>query len=166
MALRDDLYRMAALGLVLLAVSCAAPPPPPPPTIVNVSLATTATVNQTPDKKGAPIVLRLYQLSSPAGFNGAEFFQLFNKDQATLGTDLVKREDFELSPGQTKSATLTPTDMVKAVGVFGAYRDFQHVTWRGVADIPAHLTTTLTITADSDGVTVKAETAPPPKPAK
>ena len=116
--------------------------------------------------EGAPIVLRLYQLSSPAGFNGAEFFQLFNKDQATLGTDLVKREDFELSPGQTKSATLTPTDMVKAVGVFGAYRDFQHVTWRGVADIPAHLTTTLTITADSDGVTVKAETAPPPKPAK
>jgi type VI secretion system protein VasD len=165
--MRNTLFRLAALGLVAAVAGCAAPPPPPPPTVVNVTLAATADVNATPDKKGAPVVLRLYQLSSGANFGSAEFFALFNKDAATLGTDLVKREDFPLAPGQTKTTTLSPTDQVKSLGVFGGYRDFSHVTWRGTADIPPHQTTTVTITAAGDGITVQAQSAPPPaKPGK
>ncbi len=151
----------------MLAAGCAAqppPPPPPPPTIVNVTLNAAADANKTPQGVGEPVVLRLYQLASPAEFGNAEFYPLYTKDSATLGADLVKREDFELTPGQSKTATLSPADAVNAPGVFAAYRDFSHVPWRGTLEVAPHQTTNVTITAGADGVAVKSEIVPPPPP--
>jgi type VI secretion system protein VasD len=104
----------------------------------------------------------VYQLASASSFNGAEFFQLFNQDQATLGTDLVKKDVLILAPGQTKTTTLMPTDPVKVLGVFAGYRSYQTVTWRGTLDIPPHQTTNVTVAVGHAGVTVTA--AAPSKP--
>ncbi len=150
---------------VLAALAgCGGPPPPPPPTVVNITMAAAATANPTPEGQGAPLALRIYQLGSQAGLNNAEFFPLYNSDATTLGPDLAKRDDFILAPGQTKTTTLTPRDDVKSIGVFAAYRDFQHATWRAAADIPAHQTTNITVSAGHDGITLKAVTLPPAKP--
>src|ERR1700751_670969 len=78
----------------------------------------------TADGAGAPVVVRIYQLASPSAFGNAEFFQLFNQDQATLSADLVKRDDIVLAPGQSKQVTLQPTDQVKAIGLLAAYRAY------------------------------------------
>ncbi len=150
--------RTSALALLAGVVACS-PPPPPPPTVVDLTVSASGDVNPTPSGEAAPIVVRVYQLASPTGFEGAEFFQLFNQDQAFLKTDLVKRDDFLLTPGQTKTSTLTPTDPVKALGVLAAYRDFQHATWRATVPVPPHQTTKVTITAGRDAVVVKAEPA-------
>ncbi len=168
--------RTAASAAVLAAAlaGCAAPPPPPPPpppTVVNVTLQTTADVNPGADGQGAPVALRLYQLASPANFAAAEFFPLYNDDAGTLKSDLVRREDFLLAPGlsapgQARTETIMPNDQVKAIGVFAALRDFRRANWRGAADIPAHRTTNITVSAGRDGVTVKAETLPLPPPPK
>lgn len=152
-----------ALALACLS-ACSSPPPAAPPTVVNLTLQTDADANPTADNKGAPVALRVYQLTSAANFNAAEFFPLFNADAATLKSDLIRREDFLLPPGQKKTETIMPTDQVKSIAIFAAYRDFQHATWRGAADIPAHQTTNITVTAGHAGVTVKAESLPPPKP--
>jgi type VI secretion system protein VasD len=149
-------YRAAALALLAGIASCS-PPPPPPPTIVNLTVSASPGVNPTASGQAAPIVIRVYQLASPTAFEQAEFFQLFNQDQAFLKTDLIKRDDFLLAPGQTKTATLTPTDQVKALGVLAAYRDFQHATWRATVPIPPHQTTNVTVTAGPDAVVVKVE---------
>ena len=101
--------------------------------------------------------MRIYQLGSASAFSGAEFFPLFNQDQATLGPDLVKHDELTLVPGQTRTLTLTPADPVKAIGVFAAYRDFQHAAWRGSADVPPHQTTKLTVRAAGDGIAVKPQ---------
>lgn len=145
--------------------ACGGPPPPPPlpPTVVELTLTATADVNSTESGQGAPVVVRIYQLGSATAFGNAEFFQLFNKDSEFLKSDLVKRDDFILAPGQTKTATLMPSDSVKAIGVFAAYRDFQRATWRGTADIPPHQTTRVTVTAGASGITMKSEQVPPPK---
>jgi type VI secretion system protein VasD len=144
----------AALGLGLAAAvaACAAPPPPPPPTTVMLTLTATPDVNPTPDGKGAPVVLRVYQLASTAGFNGAEFFDLFNQDQATLKADLIKRDDVTLAPGQSKTLTLQPNDQVKAIGVFAGYRDYAHAIWRAATDVPPHKTTRITVQAGPQGI--------------
>ncbi len=143
---------------------CAAPPPPPPPTIVNITLNATPDANPTTDNQGAPVAMRVYQLSSASNFNGAEFFPLYQTDTAVLKTDLIHRDDFLLAPGTSKSETIKPTDQVTTIGIFAAYRDFQHSTWRGTADVPAHQTTNITVTAGHDGITIKAVPVPP-KPA-
>jgi type VI secretion system protein VasD len=156
----------AALGVGLLATldGCGAPPPPPPPTVVMLKLTASQDVNADTAGQGAPVQIRVYQLGSASSFGNAEFFQLFNQDQTTLGADLVKRDDFTLAPGQSKTSTLSPTDQVKVLGVFGAYRDFQQVTWRATTEIPPHKTTTITVTAGHGGVTVVAAPAGKPGP--
>ena len=150
------------LALATLLAACSSAPPPPPPTQVVLALAATPDVNPAPNGQGAPVVLRVYQLASTTAFKGAEFFDLFNQDQATLKTDLVKRDDVTLAPGQSKTLTLSPTDPTKAVGVFAAYRDYTKAVWRVSADIPAHKTTKLTVQAGSAGLTLGP---PPTKPA-
>jgi type VI secretion system protein VasD len=159
------LFRLAAAGVIAAVAGCAAPPPPPPPpTVVNVTLTTSQDVNMGPGKQGEPIELRLYQLAAPTNFAGSEFFALYGKDDATLGTDLVKKDKVTLPPGQSKTMTLSPNDQVKAIGFLAGYRDFANVTWRGTADIPPHQTTNITVTAGAAGLTVKAVSVPPPPP--
>lgn len=147
--------RFIILGALTAIAACSAPPPPP--TVVQLALTATSDANPSPSGQGAPLVVRIYQLASASAFTGAEFFPLFNQDQATLGPDLIKRDELTLVPGQTKALTLTPTDQVKAIGVFAAYRDFQHATWRGHADVPQHQTTKLTVRAAADGIAVKPQ---------
>ncbi len=150
-------YIFLALTAGLLNGCAPPPPPPPPPTIVNITMTATADVNG-----AAPIAMRVYQLGTPANFNNAEFFQLYRADAATLTTDLVKREDIMLNPGQTKTESLTLDPPVKAIGFFGGFRDYQTAEWRGSADIPPHQTTNITVTASVKGITVKTVTVPPP----
>ena len=121
----------AAVGVILpmlaLLSGCGGPPPPPPPTVVNATVASTADTNSNGSGAGAPVAIRVYQLVSPAGFGGAQFFALFDKDAATLKDDLVKRDDLLLAPGQSRSLTIMPEDRAHAIGVFAAYRDYEHV---------------------------------------
>ena len=114
---------LLALGLLSGLAACA--PAPPPPTVVNLTLIATSDVNATPGGQGAPLVVRVYQLSSDAAFSGAEFFQLFNQDAATLKSDMVKKDEYILAPGQTRTATLNPNATVTEIGIFAAYRGFR-----------------------------------------
>lgn len=158
------LPKFLALGIAFataIAVTSCAPPPPPPPTIVNAKITAAPDVNATPDGRGAPLAVRVYQLGSKAGFETAEFFRLYNADAATLGPDLIKKEEFVLTPGATKTLALTPADPVKAIAVFGAYRDFQTVIWRATADVVPHKTIDLAITADKAGIKIVATPAKP-----
>ncbi len=156
------LRRMGMAALALLA-GCGGPPPPPPPTMVKAAIAASADANADAGGAGAPVALRIYQLVSPTGFSGAQFFPLFDKDAATLKDDLVKRDDILLAPGQSRDLTLMPEDRAHAVGVFAAYRDYEHVTWHVAVDIPAHQTSTLTIAATKAGISADIRPAAPAK---
>jgi type VI secretion system protein VasD len=145
------------LAAILAVASCGGSPPPPP-TVINLTLRATADVNPGPSGNAAPIAVRYYQLASPAAFNGAEFFQLFDQDEATLKGDGIKHEEYVLAPGETKTAKITPDPTVKVLGLFAAYRDFQKATWRKVWEIPQNKTTDLTVIAGHDGIAI----APPP----
>ena len=153
--------RRLPLLLLLLAAAACGGPPPPPPTLLNAAVTVAADANAGPEGTGAPVSLRIYQLVSPAGFEGAQFFPLFNGDAAVLKDDLVKRDDLLLAPGQSKALTLSPPDRAKAIGVFAAYRDYESVAWRAVAAIPANQTSTVTVTAGKAGLSIKIAPAKP-----
>lgn len=149
---------LGALVYTALLAGCGAPPPPPPPpTTIALTLAATPDANPTVAGQGAPVQLRVYQLASTSAFMGAEFFQILNQDQATLGADLLKRDDVIVAPGASQTMTLTPLDTVKAIGVFAAYRDYGPVVWRVTMPVAPHKTTTVTVTAGKAGLTL-----PPP----
>ena len=159
--------RRAVLGaMLLLPAACGKEPPPPPipPTLVNVQISATNSVNAMQDGRGAPVTIRVYQLASKTTFDGQEFFTLYKNDAATLGADVIKKDEFLLVPGTSKTLNLKPLDPVRAIGVFAGYRDFQNVVWRASADIPAHQTTTITVTAGKSGLVLDAKSVKPVSP--
>ena len=112
-----------ACGLALtgaLIAGCASKPVVTP---VSITLAAGADAN--PDARGraSPLTVRVYVLKSPGPFEGADFFSLFEKDQATLGAELVQREEMLLRPGESRKLDLTLPADAKAIGVMAAFRD-------------------------------------------
>ena len=150
------------LGLFGLLAGCA--PAPPPPTVVNLSLAADANDNPGPGGQGAPLVISVYQLSSDAAFSSAEFFQLYSADAATLKADMVKKDQYNLAPGASKSATLNPVATVTSVGIFAAYQKFQGVVWRAVVDVAPNKTTNINVQAGAKGIVVTTVPASALKP--
>ncbi len=151
---------------VLLLAGCGGgkPPPPPAPRVVAAIVTAAPDVNPAPNNTPQPVAVRIYQLQSPAGFEAAQFFALFNDDKAVLKGDLVKRDDLLLAPGQSKDLELHPDNGTHAIGVFAAFRDFEKLSWHvSVTDIPLHGTSTLSVTAGKTGLSAKLE---PPKPDK
>jgi type VI secretion system protein VasD len=122
-------------ALALTAAGCSSKPPkPPPPT--KAAIVVTADVN--PDSAGrpSPIVVRLYQLKEEGAFNGASYFALADKEQATLGPSLESREEYELQPGQTKELVLKIPPEARYLGAVAGYRDLNNSKWKALSPAP------------------------------
>jgi type VI secretion system protein VasD len=126
--------RVLVLGwLVSLLAGCAKPPPPPPkPIVTPVSMTLVAGADANPDARGraSPLNVRVYALKTTSAFESADFFTLFEKDQATLGAELIQREELLLRPGESKKLEMTLPADAKALGVIAAYRDLERARWR------------------------------------
>jgi type VI secretion system protein VasD len=124
--------RWAAVLFALALAGCASPPPPP--VVSNIQLSVSAGADANPDarKRASPVTVRVYALKSSAPFDAADFFSLYEKDTATLGAELVQREEFLLRPGEEKAIPLKFGPEVKAIGVMAAFRDLERARWRAV----------------------------------
>ena len=101
------LRRLALTALAALALAgCAGKPialPPvfkPDPTVVRLQLTADAMVNADSRGRATPVVVRYYVLQNTAAFDSADFFSLFERDEALLGTAVLAREETTLKPGQ------------------------------------------------------------------
>lgn len=133
------------LGLAMLAASCAAPPPKPVVTPVSLNLVASSDAN--PDARGraSPLTVRVYVLKAPGPFEGADFFSLYDKDQATLGAEMVKREELLLKPGETKKLEFTLEPDAKNIAVLAAYRDLERARWRDLKPLEVGKPNTFTV---------------------
>lgn len=124
------------LGGVGLA-GCSSPPPPPKPVVTPVSLDLIGAADMNPDARGraSPLAVRVYALKTSAPFDAADFFALFEKDQATLGAELVHREEALLRPGDSRSLKFVLPAEAKALAFLAAYRDLERARWREVRPV-------------------------------
>jgi type VI secretion system protein VasD len=122
-----------ALGAALLLSACASPPPKP--ASVTGTIQATAQINPSTSKRPSPLLVRIYELKSVAAFNAADFMSLYQRDQAELAADLLAKEEFVMSPGETKTFAKTLAPDTRFLGVVAAYRDLEHAKWRSVVAI-------------------------------
>ncbi|MDH6592578.1 type VI secretion system protein VasD [Variovorax sp. TBS-050B] len=117
------------------------------PVVTPVSITLMAGADANPDARGraSPLTVRVYALKSPGPFEGADFFSLFEKDQATLGAELVQREEMLLRPGESRKLELTLPADAKAIGVMAAFRDLDRARWREVRAVQPGKAQTLTV---------------------
>jgi len=145
------------LGLAVFAASCSSPPPKPVVTPVSINLVASADAN--PDARGraSPLTVRVYVLKAPGPFEGADFFSLYDKDQATLGAELVKREELLLKPGESKKLEFTLEPDAKNVAVLAAYRDLERARWRDLKPLEVGKPNNFTVNFAARQVKIEAK---------
>ena len=128
------------------------------PVVTPVAMTVVAGADANPDARGraSPLTVRVYALKSPGPFEGADFFSLFEKDTATLGAELVQREELLLRPGDSKKLEMTLAADAKAIGVMAAFRDLDRARWREVRAVEPGKPLTLTVTLGARQIQIDA----------
>ncbi|WP_239467042.1 type VI secretion system lipoprotein TssJ [Rhodoferax koreensis] len=106
------------------------------PARLNIAISADADLNTDIKGRGAPVLLRIYELKSDVSFQEAAFFALQNTDKAVLGADLLAVDQFILRPGETRQIVRKSNPETTAIGVFAGYRDLPNATWRLVHRLP------------------------------
>ena len=119
------------------------------PIKIKGNIATSHDVN--PDHAGrpSPVVVRVYQLRAPGPFLNADFFDLYDSANATLGQNLIIWEEFEFQPGETIEYNTKFDSDTKYVGVIAAYQDLENAHWRELVTLPDKKKVHLNIKLDS-----------------
>lgn len=137
------------------------PPPPPPPTQVRPqpvpvkgTITAAADLNPSATQRPSPLVMRIYELRSDAAFSKADFIALYQSEQATIGPDLVLKDEFVVSPGENRPYERTLSIETRYLAVFGAYRNVERAVWRAITAVPPGKALTLAIRADSQALTL------------
>ncbi len=143
-----------------IKVALPPPPPPPKPTVVTLELNATAQLN--PDTRGrpSPLLVRLYELTTPVGFEALDFAVLQADDVAGLKPALQDKYEHVLAPGATVNAKLQPTEAVKFIGVFASFRDLTRAQWRAVVPVKPHTTQRIQLRFDDRSIGAQASVLP------
>ncbi|WKB53794.1 type VI secretion system lipoprotein TssJ [Eleftheria terrae] len=142
--LPDLLKRIFVVGLAALLWGCSSTPKPTP---IEIQLTGTADLNPDSRNRPSPAMVRVYELKSPAAFETADFFSLFDKDRETLAADLNARDEFVLQPGKTLSMKRVAKPDTRYIAVLVAYRDLERSRWRAVGALPLGKSQVVRITA-------------------
>lgn len=105
-------------------------------TALSVDILATSNLNPDVNSRPSPVVVRLYQLKTPGKFEAADFNSLYNNDAATLGSDLIKREEYILRPGELQQYKNEPGDEARYLGVVAAFRNIDSAGWKSQVIIP------------------------------
>ena len=104
---------------------------PPPEATLQITVAASPLINPDLDGRPSPVVARFYQLGSVEAFKQADFSQLYEADEKTLGKSLLGRLDVILTPGGIQVYSikkLNPETTFIAVVV--GFRKFDGAKWR------------------------------------
>lgn len=86
--------------------------------------------------RGAPMLLRVYELKSDVAFQEADYFGIQNTAKAVLGADLLNVDQFIIRPGETREIKRKSNPDTTAIGIFAGYRDLPNSVWRVVHKLP------------------------------
>lgn len=127
---------LLSLMLIALVGGCAAGPRNIEPVPFHLLLSADNDIN--PDGRGrpTPVVVRVYELRNASNFESADFFSLFEKEQAVLGSDLIQREELILRPTEGRQISRRAHPDARAIGIVAAYRNLERSTWRTVVYLP------------------------------
>ena len=118
------------------------------PTVLAGSISAAANLNPSVSQRPSPLLVRLYELRTSTAFGKADFTSLHQSDVATLGTELVVRDEFMLMPGESRTYQRTLAPDTRFIGVFGVYRDIERAVWRASAAVQPGRKQNVVIRAD------------------
>lgn len=153
-AVTDPLRILLTLLSLALLAGCASAPPKP--TIITATIQAGADLNPDNSGRASPVVVRLLEMSSLSVFQASDFFSLWDRENETLSSDLLAKEEFLMRPGEVKRFDRTLQDDTRHIAVVAAFRDLERAEWRATVSIVPHETRPVTIRLDSRSVRIVA----------
>jgi type VI secretion system protein VasD len=141
--LRKWLVFLVFLGLAGCGLFKDKPPPKeidikPAPAAAGIDFMAVASplVNPLPDGEPSPVVMRLYQLNGDTAFVNANFRQLWEEDEVTLGPTLLGKTEVVLNPGGVERIKTSLVEGTVLIAVVVGFRNFESAKWRAM--VPLH----------------------------
>jgi type VI secretion system protein VasD len=151
--IRSVVHFLIPAVLALLLGACATTPPV---SKLQGSVQISPAVNPDATGRPSPVVLRIYELRAPGAFQNADFFSLYDKDTATLGQEMVLRDELELQPGETRVLNRELQADTRYVGVLAAFRDIDQAQWRAITPVTKGEKTNIIIKVDKLSVSISS----------
>jgi type VI secretion system protein VasD len=79
--------------------------------------------------------VRVYQLRTDGRFAAATYDALYDSDRATLGEELISRDEYVLEPSEKQVRNVSVAGETRYVGVIAGFRD-RAAQWRSVVEAP------------------------------
>ncbi len=124
------------------------------PTRVDAGITAVADLNPDAHGRPSPVVVRVYELKTLSVFENADFYALYDEELATLGADLLAREELEIRPGEKRKYERTVDLRARYLGVIAAFRDLENARWRSHVKLGGKKRVSLQITLDRAAVSV------------
>jgi len=125
----------------------------PIPDNFTISINTSSDLNPDNDDRASPVVLRIYELSDAKLFNESDFFDLYDEDTEILGKAILKKQEMELNPNESRKLEMILTDKTNFIGFIAAYRDIDSAKWREVHAVKTQKPTGVPVYSSS-GLTI------------
>jgi type VI secretion system protein VasD len=125
------------------------------PTRLEANVVAAEDVNKDELGRALPIVVRVYELKTTGSFKAADFFSIYDQESATLGGDLLAREELQLRPGEQHTIEREAAPEAQYLGVVGAFREIDSARWRATHPLKSGETNKVEIKLGSDAVSIR-----------
>lgn len=112
--------------------------------MLNLNTNFTLTVEATPDinpnsrDESSPVFLRLYELKSDEAFAGADFIDLYERHDATLGKSLVAHRQLpRIAPDEVRDYEMVLDGETRYVGLLAEFYQYENATYKVVIPVTA-----------------------------
>ncbi|MES2820469.1 MAG: type VI secretion system lipoprotein TssJ [Pseudomonadota bacterium] len=121
---------------VSILSGCSSTPEPVEPTLVRIELSAADSLNPDMNGRPSPVVVRLFRLRQSVVFDAMDYFSLTDREQETLGDELLFRESLVLHPGESTVREYSMEEDGRLLGIIASYRDIDASTWRTSVALP------------------------------
>ncbi len=124
------------------------------PTEVDAAIRAVADLNPDAAGRPSPVVVRVYELKTLSVFESADFYSLYDDETASLGSDLIAREELIIRPGDEIGYDKVADPRTRYLGVIAAFRDLENARWRSFVKLGDQRRVSLLIQLDRTAVSV------------
>lgn len=121
---------------VLVGMASCASSPAPKETKLKSDVVAAANIN--PNRRGTPqpVKLHVYYLKQDEAFLQANFSDLIQPDAPVIASDLIRRTESLIGPGETLSLDTKFDEQSKFIGVVAEFTRIDQAQWRSLAAVP------------------------------
>lgn len=105
-------------------------------TNVTLHLEVESDINPDERSRPSPLYLRFYQLKDKKIFERADFVQLYEQDEETLGKDFISKQRLKLvKPGEGRSEKFVLEKDAKYIAVYAEFFKYRDATYKIVVPV-------------------------------